>query len=53
MSNIPQHLLALAGASTTSLANRAVEPGVENMLGHAPSPLAETGLDMRGGHPAG
>src|SRR5689334_9053852 len=23
------------------------------MLGHAPPPLAEVGLDMRGGHPAG
>jgi hypothetical protein len=28
------------------------EPGVENMLGHAPPPLAVIGLDMRSGHPA-
>ena len=28
------------------------EPGVENMLGHAPPPLTASGLDMRGGHPA-
>ena len=42
-----------SGAFTISLANCAVEPGVENMLGHAPPPLAEIGLDMRGGHPAG
>jgi hypothetical protein len=36
----------------TSLANHAARPGVENMLGHAPPPLAASGLDMRGGHPA-
>ncbi len=41
-----------AGTSTISLANCAFEPGVENMLGHAPPPLADNGLDMRGGHPA-
>jgi hypothetical protein len=41
------------GAFTISLAKCTGEPGVENMLGHAPPPLAETGLDMRGGHPAG
>ena len=28
------------------------KPGVENMLGHAPPPLAGFSLDMRGGHPA-
>jgi hypothetical protein len=28
------------------------EPGVENMLGHAPAPLTASGLDMRAGHPA-
>jgi len=27
-------------------------PGVENMLVHAPPPLAASDLDMRGGHPA-
>ena len=27
-------------------------PGVECMLGHAPSFLAASGLDMGGGHPA-
>jgi hypothetical protein len=39
-------------AFTTSLANCAGEPGVENMLGHAPQPLAANGLDMHRGHPA-
>ena len=39
-------------AFTLSLANCAGEPGVENMLGHAPPSLAASGLDMRGGHPA-
>ena len=29
-----------------------MEPGVENMLGHAPPPLTANGLDMRDGHPA-
>ena len=28
------------------------QPGVENMLGHAPPPLTANGLDMRDGHPA-
>jgi hypothetical protein len=41
------------GAFTISLAKCTGEPGVENMLGHAPPPLAEIGLDMRSGHPAG
>jgi hypothetical protein len=39
-------------AFTILLANCAGEPGVENMLGHAPPPLAMSGLDMRVGHPA-
>jgi hypothetical protein len=34
------------------LANCAGEPGVENMLEHAPPPLTANGLDMRDGHPA-
>jgi hypothetical protein len=42
----------LPTASTISRANDAGEPGVENMLGHAPPSLAASGLDMRGGHPA-
>ena len=28
-----------------------LEPGVENMLGHAPTPLTANGLDIRVGHP--
>jgi len=31
---------------------RGRKPGAENMLGHAPPPLTERGLDMRGGRPA-
>jgi hypothetical protein len=37
---------------TISRASCAGEPGVENMLEHAPPPLTANGLDMRDGHPA-
>jgi hypothetical protein len=49
----PSHLNCIPpNAFTISLAICAGEPGVENMLGHAPPPLAASGLDMRDGHPA-
>jgi len=39
-----------SSASPPEAAGR--KPGVENMLGHAPTPLTANGLDMRVGHPA-
>ena len=48
---VSRHALSVFAPHASQLRSN-WKPGVENMLGHAPTPLTASGLDIHVGHPA-